>query len=357
MAQDRRVVETLVTESDVAVLRRTFNAPDSHQQQTIQASSSAVISRPRPALLQKSPITTPFTRQPLLDKANECACDSKGVSNPSKGWSLLPHHPSPAMLWARIRQEAQLDAVAEPALASHRHSTILSHATFEQSLAFILADKLSSPALPLPQLVTLIQEVYADEPDIVAASMADMLAVYDRDPACDTYTQLLLCFKGYQAVQAHRIAHWLWERGRTALGHALRSRSSQVFSVDIHPGAQFGRGILIDHGTGVVIGESCVLGDNVSMLHHVTLGGSGPVGGGVRHPTIGHGVLLGAGVVVLGPITVGAGTKVGAGSVVVSELPCYCVAVGVPARIIKRDSNSEPVHDMDQVDYILDYVI
>jgi len=141
------------------------------------------------------------------------------------------------------------------------------------------------------------------------------------------------------------------------LAVALQSRISEVFHVDIHPAATFGRGILLDHATGVVIGETAVVGDNVSMLHHVTLGGSG-TGKGIRHPTIGHGVLLGAGVSVLGNVTVGCGAKVGAGSVVVSDLPCHSVAVGVPARILKQNVRSEPCQDMDQTeDFILDYVI
>lgn len=141
------------------------------------------------------------------------------------------------------------------------------------------------------------------------------------------------------------------------LAVALQSRISEVFHVDIHPAATFGRGILLDHATGVVIGETAVVGDNVSMLHHVTLGGSG-TGKGIRHPTIGHGVLLGAGVSVLGNVTVGCGAKVGAGSVVVSDLPCHSVAVGVPARIVKQNLRSEPCRDMDQTeDFILDYVI
>lgn len=140
------------------------------------------------------------------------------------------------------------------------------------------------------------------------------------------------------------------------LAVALQSRISEVFHVDIHPAATFGRGILLDHATGVVIGETAVVGDNVSMLHHVTLGGSG-TGKGIRHPTIGHGVLLGAGVSVLGNVTVGCGAKVGAGSVVVSDLPCHSVAVGVPARIVKQNVRSEPCQDMDQTDFTLDYVI
>ena len=184
-----------------------------------------------------------------------------------------------------------------------------------------------------------------------------MQAVLDRDPACDKYTQCMLYFKGFQAVQSHRIAHWLWNHGRKALAIALQSRISEVFHVDIHPAAVIGRGVMIDHATGVVIGETTEIKDNVSMLHHVTLGGSG-TGKGKRHPTIGHGVLLGAGVSILGPLTVGCGSKIGAGAVVVQNLPPHCVAVGVPARVVKRDTTCEPCDNMDQCkDFVHDFQI
>eukprot|EP00879_Flechtneria_rotunda_P003074 GHRR01003294.1.p1 GENE.GHRR01003294.1~~GHRR01003294.1.p1 ORF type:complete len:377 (+),score=96.05 GHRR01003294.1:359-1489(+) len=277
--------------------------------------------------------------------------------HPSQGWRLMPHHLSKEQLWQRIRHEAKADADAEPTLASFLYSSILGHSSFEKSLNFILANKLASPTLYSTQLVKIIEDCYYEDRAIVDAAMADMQAVLDRDPACDKYTQCLLYFKGYQAIQCQRIAHHLWGKGRKMLAVALQSRISEAFHVDIHPAATFGRGILLDHATGVVVGETAVVGDNVSMLHHVTLGGSG-TGKGIRHPTIGHGVLLGAGVSVLGNVTVGCGAKVGAGSVVVSDLPCHSVAVGVPARIVKQTARAEPCQTMDQIeDFILDYVI
>ncbi|KAF6265090.1 trimeric LpxA-like protein [Scenedesmus sp. NREL 46B-D3] len=277
--------------------------------------------------------------------------------HPSQGWRPLPHHLSKPDIWQRIRQEAKADADAEPTLASFLYSSILGHSSFEKSLNFILANKLASPTLYSTQLVKIIEDCYKEEPSIVDAALADMQACFDRDPACDKYTQCLLYFKGFQAIQCHRIAHHLWGKGRKMLAVALQSRISESFHVDIHPAATFGRGILLDHATGVVVGETAVVGDNVSMLHHVTLGGSG-TGKGIRHPTIGHGVLLGAGVSVLGNVTVGCGAKVGAGSVVVTDLPCHSVAVGVPARIVKQTARSEPCQTMDQIeDFILDYVI
>ncbi|KAG1655824.1 hypothetical protein FOA52_008387 [Chlamydomonas sp. UWO 241] len=273
-------------------------------------------------------------------------------------------------------------SAAEPSHASILHSTILSHASFESSLSALLSNKLGSDKIGAValfslfqqvhvvsnklgsdkigafELFSLFQQVYREEPDIVAAAIADLLSVKDRDPACERYSQALLYFKGYQAVQCHRVSHWLWLRGRRVLALALQCQMTEVFHVDIHPAAVLGRGMLLDHATGVVIGETAVVGDNVSMLHKVTLGGSGTARTGVRHPTVGHGVLLGAGVIVLGPVMVGAGSKVGAGSVVVSDLPAHSVAVGIPAKVIRRNASSEPVQDMDQVGgYIFDFVI
>ncbi|KIY95944.1 serine O-acetyltransferase [Monoraphidium neglectum] len=275
--------------------------------------------------------------------------------HPSQGWRAQPHHLSPEELWQRVRQESKGDADAEPTLASFLYSSILAHKTFEQALAFVLANKLASSTLYSTQIKQIAEDVYKEDPSIIDAAMADLQAVLDRDPACDRYTQALLHFKGYQAVQSHRVAHRLWNSGRRALALMLQSRISEAFHVDIHPAARVGRGILLDHATGVVIGETAAIGDNVSMLHHVTLGGSG-IGKGVRHPQVGHGVLLGAGVTVLGPVTLGAGAKVGAGSVVVTDLEPHSVAVGVPARVIKR-AVSEPCDDMDQIGFLLDYVI
>ncbi|GBF96762.1 serine O-acetyltransferase [Raphidocelis subcapitata] len=275
--------------------------------------------------------------------------------HPSQGWRPQPHHLSREQLWQRIRTESKADADAEPTLASFLYSSILAHRTIEQALAFVLANKLASPTLYSTQLKQIAEEVYAKDPGVIDAAMADLQAVLDRDPACDKYTQALLHFKGYQAIQSHRVAHHLWLNGRRALALMLQSRISEAFHVDIHPAARVGRGILLDHATGVVVGETASIGDNVSMLHHVTLGGSG-IGKGVRHPQIGHGALLGAGVTVLGPVTLGPGAKVGAGSVVVTDLEPHSVAVGVPARVIKRAA-AEPSSDMDQIDFLLDYVI
>lgn len=273
-------------------------------------------------------------------------------------WIAGNKHMSMESLWHRIREEAYEQSQQEPVLASFLHMTVIMHSEFDKSLAFLLANKLSSATLLGTQLTRLFMDAYADDPSLLENCIADLQAVYDRDPACEHYLQCLLFFKGFQAIQVHRVAHWMWLKGRRALALALQSRVSEVFGVDIHPGAVFGRGIMMDHATGIVIGETAVVGDNVSMLHHVTLGGSG-TGTGTRHPTVGNGALLGAGVSVLGPIVVGHCSKVGAGSVVVTDIPAHCVAVGVPARVVKRLSeDAEPRKDMDQIhDFIFDYII
>jgi len=312
-----------------------------------------------------------FRAQRLNQQLNEQLWEERlgGMVSPSSSvslddalktcrWAPAPHHLSKKQLWIRIREEAAQLAHSEPVLASFLHMTVIMHPSFEKSLAFLLANKLASSTLLGIQLTRLIVEAYDDDPDLLEACVADLHAVMDRDPACDTFVQCLVFFKGFQAIQVQRIAHWMWKKGRCALALALQSRMSEVFGVDIHPAAAIGRGVMMDHAHGIVIGETAVVGDNVSMLHHVTLGGSG-TGSGARHPTIGNGVLLGAGVSVLGPVLIGHCTKVGAGSVVVSNMPPHCVAVGVPAKVVKiLSEDAEPTKDMDQIqDFILDYII
>ena len=283
---------------------------------------------------------------------------SRDESLNSCGWNPSASHRGKYALWQTIVEEAKKAAAEEPVLASFFHMTVIMHSSLEKSLAFLLANKLANPTLLGVQLTRLILEAYKGDPSLAEACVADLNAVYERDPACDTYLHGLVFFKGFQAIQVQRIAHWMWEHDRKSLALALQSRMSEVFDVDIHPGANLGKGLMIDHASGVVIGETAIIGDNVSLLHHVTLGGSG-TGTGIRHPTIGNGVLLGAGANVLGPVVIGHCTKVGAGSVVVTDLPPHCVAVGVPARVVKKlDDNDVPTKDMDQIyDLILNYII
>ena len=258
-------------------------------------------------------------------------------------------------IWQTLCREAREEAEKEPALASYLFSTILAHRSLEDALAFVLANKLRSNVLLDSQLLELFSAQYRKDARLVRRAQADLQAVLDRDPACEKYLQPLLFFKGFQAVQAHRVAHALWKENRGPLALLLQSRISEVFHVDIHPGAVIGEGVMLDHATGVVIGETAVVGNNVSILHGVTLGGTGTRDGD-RHPKIGDGVVIGAGVTILGNVAVGANSKIGAGSVVLREIPPNSVAVGIPARLVGKPSKfSEPSLDMDQVSGLSDY--
>ncbi len=250
-------------------------------------------------------------------------------------------------IWQRIRQEAQTDAAQEPLLASSLHATILNHKTLENALCFHLASKLASPTLQPILMMELFSTAMEADADIQAAIRADIQAVVNRDPACRRYSAPMLYFKGYQALQSYRVAHWLWGQGREAMALTLQSRITEVYAVDIHPAARIGKGIMIDHATGVVIGETAVVGDNCSFLHEVTLGGTGKEQG-VRHPQVGAGVMIGAGAKVLGRVHIGDGAKIGAGSVVLTDIPPHCTAVGVPAKVVGLASAPAPAFEMDQ---------
>ncbi len=236
-------------------------------------------------------------------------------------------------LWLAIREEALEEAEREPVLAGFLHSTVLTHDRLEAALSFHLAGILDGPTLPGIALREVFDEAFAKDLSIGAALRADLAAVRDRDPASGGVLAPLLYFKGFHALQVHRVAHWLWQEGRTGLARFLQSRVSQLLDVDIHPAARFGRGVFIDHGTGVVVGETATVGDDVSMLQGVTLGGTGKHGGD-RHPKVHAGVLIGAGAKVLGNVHIGHGAKIGAGSVVLIDVPPYCTAAGVPASLV-----------------------
>jgi serine O-acetyltransferase len=257
-------------------------------------------------------------------------------------------------IWEKLCEEAKMEIELEPALASYLYSTILSHKEMSDALAFVLANKLGSSVLLDSQLLELFSKCYREDPELVQCAIADMQAVLERDPACDKYVMILLYFKGFQALQAQRIAHSLWSKGRQSLALLLQHRVSEAFHVDAHPAAKIGKGVMIDHATGVVIGETAVVGNNVSILHNVTLGGTGTTDGD-RHPKIGDGVVLGAGATILGPVIVGTNVKIGAGSVVLQDIPDNSVAVGIPAKILRRERSEEviePSLSMDQTDFL-----
>lgn len=238
-------------------------------------------------------------------------------------------------LWDLIREETELEAKNEPVLASFLHATILNHDNLESALSYHLADLLNSPATPAMLMREVIQEALSKDPYIIARVREDIEAVYERDSACQAFSTPLLYFKGFLALQSYRISHWLWTNQRQSLALYFQHRISVVFGVDIHPAAIIGQGIMLDHATGLVVGETCVIGNNVSIMQSVTLGGTGKEDGD-RHPKVGDGVLISAGAKILGNITIGEGAKIGAGSVVLKPVPAYCTAAGVPAKIISK---------------------
>ena len=283
------------------------------------------------------------------------------ISSPSR---LTGSGEDEAWLWAQIKAESRRDAESEPALASYLYSTILSHSSLERSLSFHLGNKLCSSTLLSTLLYDLFLDTFSNDPELRSATVADLRAARMRDPACMSFSHCLLNYKGFLACQAHRVAHKLWNQMRQPLALALQSRISDVFAVDIHPAAKIGKGVLFDHATGVVVGETAVIGNNVSILHHVTLGGTGKVGGD-RHPKIGDGVLIGAGATILGNIKIGEGAKIGAGSVVLIDVPPRTTAVGNPARLMggkEKPAMHEdvPGESMDHTSFISewsDYII
>lgn len=251
-------------------------------------------------------------------------------------------------VWSRITEEAEAAIREEPLLGGLLHSSVLHHPTMERALAYRIALKLCSGEMGEQLLNEVAGEAYASDPRLGQAARADLVAVYERDPACHRFLQPLLYFKGYQAVQAYRVSHWLWTEGRRDLAYFLQMRISEHFGVDIHPAAKVGKGIMIDHAHSIVIGETAVVGDNVSMLHSVTLGGTGKEDGD-RHPKIGDGVLIGAGAKVLGNIEIGHCSRIAAGSVVLSPVPPCKTVAGVPARIVGEAGCDQPSITMDQL--------
>ncbi len=250
-------------------------------------------------------------------------------------------------LWQSIRDEATGMIKEEPFLASFLHSTILNHFTFGSALSFHLSNKLDSPTVPAIVIREIIEQALRVDPDILAALRADIHAVVERDPACDDFSTPFLFFKGFHALQCYRIAHWLWQENRHTLALFLQNRISEVFAVDIHPAAKIGKGIMIDHATGIVIGETTVVEDNVSLMQSVTLGGTGKEAGD-RHPKIRAGVLVAAGAKILGNVEIGEGVKVGAGSVVLHDVPPHVTVAGVPAKVVGKPTTDQPALAMCQ---------
>jgi serine O-acetyltransferase len=250
-------------------------------------------------------------------------------------------------MWASIKQDAQAKARDYPLLAVWLEDQVLRHADLAAAIQALMAADLADGHVPATELAAMIAGVMTRNRDIVVAAARDLQAFVSRDPACEGYLSVLLNYKGFRALQWYRVAHALWAEGSRAIARYLQGRMALVFAIDIHPAARIGHGVFIDHGTGIVIGETTVIEDNVSLLQSVTLGGTGKVGGD-RHPKIREGVMIGAGAAVLGNVEVGAGSKIAAGSVVLRPVPPHTTVAGVPAQVVGHPREQRPSLDMVQ---------
>ena len=250
-------------------------------------------------------------------------------------------------VWGQITSEAEAAIRDEPLMGALVHSGILHHPSLSRALSYRLAMKLASSEMPDQLLREIIDAAFVADAGLEPAARADLMAVYERDPACHRMIQPILFFKGFQALQAYRVAHWLWKEGRFDMAYFIQMRVSELFGVDVHPAARLGKGIMIDHAHSIVIGETAVVGNNVSMLHSVTLGGTGKEDHD-RHPKIGDGVLIGAGAKVLGNIRIGNCSRIAAGSVVLEDVPPCKTVAGVPARIVGEAGCDQPSVSMNQ---------
>jgi len=249
-------------------------------------------------------------------------------------------------LWASIKKEISELLMAEPDLGNYLSKRILAHDDLGSAISALLSVKLSAEDMPALTLKGVFDEAIRSDPEIIQNTTRDLLAIRERDPAVNCYSTAILYFKGFQALQAYRIAHWLWQQERHGMALYLQSRISEIFAVDIHPAAKIGAGILLDHATGIVIGETSVLDDNISILQGVTLGGTGKESGD-RHPKIKTGVLIGAGSNVLGNVVIGEGAWIGAGSVVLEDVEAHTTVVGVPAKVVGRPRADQPALEME----------
>ncbi len=261
---------------------------------------------------------------------------------------LSKHQNTTSQIWQNLQAEAKEYAQQERALSSLLYASILNQESFCRALASHLAEKLATPELSALHLRKIILDVYRNDEAVIDGAVADLVAVRERDPACTSYLQCFLYFKGFMALQTHRIAHSVLGGRRQLLAYHLQNRSSELFGVDINPAARFGVGIMLDHATGLVAGETSVVGDGCSILHGVTLGGTGKEDLD-RHPKIGKNVLIGAGAKILGNIIVGEGARIAAGSVVLVDVKPHCTMAGVPAKPVGGPCCENPAAEMDQI--------
>lgn len=261
---------------------------------------------------------------------------------------LGEHVKSMDPIWDSLKSEARVAADRDPMLAAFFHSTVLSHRSLEECVIYRICERLDHSDVPATVLRQAFEEMLGAWPEWSSILRVDIQAVYDRDPACTRFLEPVLYFKGFHAIQTHRLAHWLWNCGRRDFALYLQSRSSNIFQTDINPAARIGKGLFLDHATGLVVGSTAVIGENVSILQGVTLGGTGKESGD-RHPKIGDGVLIGAGAKVLGNIEVGSCSRIAAGSVVLKPVPKCTTVAGVPARVVGEAGCAEPARSMDQM--------
>jgi len=275
---------------------------------------------------------------------SEAILDVQEIDDAGQG---APVSEAPVTVWAELHAEAGRAIAREDMLRGFLEAAVLRHGDFAAGLGSLLAGKLTCSVMPVVALADLARSAMAEKPAIVAEAVADLIAIRARDPAAERYLTPFLYYKGFHALQWRRIGQWLWQGQRRDLAHFLQSRVSEVFAIDIHPAVAVGRGVFIDHGTGLVVGETSVIGDNVSILHEVTLGGTGKERGD-RHPKVRDGVLLSAGAKLLGNIEIGRDAKVGAGSVVLKDVPPGATVAGVPAHVVGWSGGAVPALEMDQ---------
>jgi serine O-acetyltransferase len=251
-------------------------------------------------------------------------------------------------LWRKLRQEAEDAYDRAPTLSVLLRGAVLDRHSLEDAIIHRVAGRLANEVVTAAQIADAFNCAIAASPDIGESFRADITAVIDRDPACDRFIEPFLYFKGYHAIQTHRLAHWLWTRNQKDFALYLQSRSSDVFQTDIHPAARIGKGVFLDHATGFVVGATATIDDDVSILQNVTLGGTGKQSGD-RHPKVRRGVMIGAGAKILGNIEVGEYSRVAAGSVVLHAVPAHTTVAGVPAKVVSVSQKSEPFREMDQI--------
>jgi serine O-acetyltransferase len=286
---------------------------------------------------------------PISEKSSLMKGDHTATQNATTKSHLLcaKGKPDLDLVWQNIRGEAHRIASSEPCLAALMEDIFISRESIACSVAARLSRKLARQDMTRDELLPLLQEILIKYPELVSSMALDLIAIDERDPACHSLTQPLLYYKGFLALATYRLGHQMWENERYELAYYFQSLASEAFGVDIHPAAQLGCGIFLDHATSVVIGETSIIEDNVSILHEVTLGGTGKTSGH-RHPIVRSGVMIGAGSKILGRVEIGRGSKIGAGSVVLNDVPPHKTVAGVPAVVVGISPSENPAEAMDQ---------